>query len=257
MVSAYSAFPNGGVRVEPIRIRKVVDRDGNVLEQADPKQYKVLSEYVAAQMVELMRGVVTGGTATAANGLAGHTLAGKTGTVNDFTDAWFIGYNPNVVCGVWIGYSDRKKPLGKGEAGGTAALPFWIDFMRDYLKDKPKGKFQSVPEVPDELRPIQASRAREHAAELARIAARDGDLMPGDLEPNLDPLADSDPTQPRPEPAVSQPPPVNERPREVSREPAVRTSDSNSKILRPPAESKPQKQEEPVRKGKKGKATDQ
>src|SRR5262249_48597633 len=148
MVSAYSTFPNGGVRVEPIRIRKIVDRDGNELDKIEPKRYKVLSEYVAAQMVELMRGVVTGGTATAANSL-GHPLAGKTGTVDDYTDAWFIGYDPAVTCGVWIGYSGSKKSLGKGEAGASAALPFWIDFMRDYLKDRPKGKFSPIPDVPD------------------------------------------------------------------------------------------------------------
>ena len=197
-----------------------------MLESAEPKQYKVVSEYVAAQMVDLMRGVVTSGTATAANGL-GHPLAGKTGTVNDFTDAWFIGYSPAVVCGVWIGYSDSKKPLGKGESGASAALPFWIDFMRDYLKDKPKGKFPPIPDVPDGLRQIQADRSRKHAAELARIASRDGDLLPGMLEPNLDPLEGSGPQAAKPE--------------------------SNPKIIRPPVDTTSSKQEEPLRKGKKGK----
>src|SRR5438552_11283563 len=82
MVSAYSTFPNGGVRVEPTRIRRVVDRDGRVLEEAKPKSYKVLSEYVAGQMVDLMRGTVEFGTAVRAKSL-GRELAGKTGTVND------------------------------------------------------------------------------------------------------------------------------------------------------------------------------
>src|SRR5262249_50263680 len=82
MVSAYSTFPNSGRRVEPVRIRKVVDRDGNVLDQTEPKSYKVVSDYVAGQMVDMMRGVVQFGTATAANSI-GHELAGKTGTVND------------------------------------------------------------------------------------------------------------------------------------------------------------------------------
>lgn len=253
MVSAYSVFPNAGVRVEPVRIRKVVDRDGNVLESAEPKQYKVVSEYVAAQMVDLMRGVVTSGTATAANGL-GHPLAGKTGTVNDFTDAWFIGYSPAVVCGVWIGYSDSKKPLGKGESGASAALPFWIDFMRDYLKDKPKGKFPSVPDVPDELRRVQADRSRKHAAELARIASRDGELLPGPLEPDLDPLRDLDPQAAKPEPIIKPvpTPPLRERPRDEAREPLTRT-ESNPKLLRPPVETKPSKPQESEGRGKKGK----
>ncbi|MEO6724911.1 MAG: PBP1A family penicillin-binding protein [Blastocatellia bacterium] len=250
MVSAYSTFPNGGVRVEPTRIRKIVDRDGNELDKAEPKQYKVLSEYIAAQMVELMRGVVTGGTARAASSL-GHPLGGKTGTVNDYTDAWFIGYDPAVTCGVWIGYSDSKKSLGKGEAGGSAALPFWIDFMRDYLKDKPKGKFPPTPDVPDELKPIIAERSHKHATELAKIAARNGDFLPGAIEPNLDPLGDPD-SERKPNPIISRPTPqpIRDRPREEPREPS--RIESSPKILRPPVESKPQKQEENERKGKKG-----
>lgn len=258
MVSAYGAFPNSGVLVEPVRIRKVVDRDGNVLDQAEPKQYKVLNDYVAAQMVELMRGVVQFGTAGAASSL-GWPIGGKTGTVNDFTDAWFIGYTPEVTCGVWIGFSDRKKPLGRGEAGGTAALPFWIDFMRDYLRDKPKGKFPSVPSVPDEMRPIQADRARKHAAELARIAERDGGLLPGDMEPNLDPLSDGSDsedhlTQPTTKPTPK--PAGRERVIQESPQPVARAVESNPKIFRPPAEIRPAKQEEPARKGKKGKVSD-
>ena len=260
MVSAYGAFPNSGVLVEPVRIRKVVDRDGNVLEQANPKQWKVLNDYVAAQMVELMRGTVQFGTAGAASSL-GWPIGGKTGTVNDFTDAWFIGYTPSVVCGVWIGYSDRKRPLGKGEAGGTAALPFWIDFMRDYLKDKPKEKFPSIPPVPDEMRSVQAQFARSHAAELARIAEREGGLLPGDMEPNLDPLADPDSDLPRSETPAAVPKPTpkqatRDRIYDEPREPVARSNDQNPKILRPPVvESRPVKQEEPVRKGKKGKTS--
>ena len=106
---------------------------GSLLDEAKPKSYKVLTDYVAAQMVEHDARGGPVGTATAA-GLAGRELAGKTGTVNDFTDAWFIGYTPSVVCGVWIGY-DEKKTLGKGESGSSAAaLPFWIDFMQPVLQ---------------------------------------------------------------------------------------------------------------------------
>jgi penicillin-binding protein 1A len=253
MVSAYSTFPNNGTRVEPVRIRKVVDRDGNVLDRAEPKSWKVLSDYVAAQMVDMMRGVVQFGTAQAANSV-GHELAGKTGTVNDFTDAWFLGYTPKVACGVWIGYSDRKKPLGKGESGSTAALPFWIDFMQKYLKEKPREKFGRVPEVPDDLRQVQVIRSRQHAAELARIAVRDGDILPGPNDvPNLDPLAGSPLGSDRPTPAnnkrVAMPAPRGE-PVEIPR------VEAPPKILRPPVEPKPPKQEEPVRKGKKGKVDD-
>jgi len=248
MVSAYSTFPNGGTRVEPVRIRKVVDRDGNVLDQTDPKSGKVISSYVAAQMVDMMRGVVQFGTATAANSI-GHELAGKTGTVNDFTDAWFIGYSPKVVCGVWIGYSDRKKPLGKGESGSTAALPFWIDFMQKYMKDKPKEKFGKAPDLPEDLRKVQVVRAREHASELARIAAREGDVLPGSDEvPNLDPLAGGSSNEDKTPPAIVKPaPPIREERIEAPRS-------EQPKILKPPVEPKPQTPEEPVRKGKKGKS---
>jgi penicillin-binding protein 1A len=247
MVSAYSAFPNGGVRLEPVRIRRVVDRDGRVLDQTEPKTYRVFSDYVAAQMVDMMRGAVQYGTATAA-GSIGHEIAGKTGTVDDFTDAWFIGYTPKYVCGVWIGYSDRKRPLGKGESGSSAALPFWIDFMQNYLKYKPKERFGRIPELPDDLRQVQAIRAREHAKELARIAAREGDILPGSDEvPNLDPLAGRPSTNEKaPPPLVRPAPPIREERIEAPRP-------EQPRIIRPQVEPRPQTQEEPLRKGKKGK----
>src|SRR5207244_12172636 len=93
MVSAYSSFPNKGIRVEPHLIRRVLDRDGAVLEEWEKTTYKVVDQYVALTMVSMMRGVVQFGTATAASSL-GVPLAGKTGTVNDHTDVWFIGYTP-------------------------------------------------------------------------------------------------------------------------------------------------------------------
>jgi penicillin-binding protein 1A len=259
MVSAYTAFPNLGVRVEPYRIRRVVDREGRVMDQAEPKKWKVLDDYVAAQMVDMMRGVVLNGTAKAAVSL-GHPLAGKTGTMDDYTDAWFIGYTPTVACGVWIGYSDSKRPLGQNESGASAALPFWNDFMSKYLKDKPRGKFQSIPEVPDELRPIQAARAREHAKELARIEARAEEILPGSAElPNLDPLAGISTTTNNPTPVNNKPvPPAREDP------PPAAKVDQNPKPVRPSVDAKPAKpveaaplnQEEPARRGKKGKAED-
>ena len=242
MVSAYSAFPNTGVRVEPVRIRKVVDRDGNVIEEVKPKSYKVLSDYVAAQMNEMLQGVVLAGTAHAATSL-GREVAGKTGTVDDFTDAWFVGYTPSAACGVWIGYSDKKKPLGKGESGGTAALPFWLDFMRGYLEGKPKERFGPIPPPPDDLRQAQAALARRRAAELARMEARSGDVLPGSGDvPNLDPLGGVPVPTPTPAPTTaSQPPPP---PRPVEAQAPVR------------AEVKPGPTPEPVKKGKKGKGSE-
>jgi len=241
MVSAYSAFPNGGVRVEPVRIRRVVDRDGNVIEQAKPKSYRAVSEYVAAQMVDMMEGVVQFGTARAATSL-GRELAGKTGTVNDFTDAWFLGYTPSTVCGVWIGYSDNKKTLGKGESGASAALPFWLDFMQDYLKGKPKEKFGPIPPLPEELKHTQIARSKERSAEMARIAAQTGDVLPGSPDvPNLDPLANVPAPTPTPAPLL---PPAPVRREVPEAPPPIKT------------EVKTAAPTEPVKKGKKGKVND-
>jgi len=93
-------------------------------------------------MVSLLQGVVDFGTATKAKAL-NRPVAGKTGTTNNYTDAWFIGFTPSLTCGVWVGY-DKKKPLGKGETGARAALPIWIDFLQRVLKDKPKEQFVGV-----------------------------------------------------------------------------------------------------------------
>lgn len=236
MVSAYSTFPNGGVRIEPTRITKVVDRDGNVIEEAKPKSYKVLSNYVAAQMVEMMQGAVQYGTAVSAGSL-GRELAGKTGTVNDFTDAWFIGYTPTLVCGVWIGYSDNKKTLGKGESGSSAALPFWIDFMKEHLNGKPKEKFGPMPAMPDDVKVAQAARSRDRLAEMERIAAQSGDVLPGSKDiPNLDPLAGVPAPTPTPEPQAPPAPVRAAAPPPPQIETKVKASEP-----------------EPVKKGKKGK----
>ncbi len=204
MVAAYAVFPNQGRWIEPSRIVRVVDRDGNLLEEAQPRREQVLTPYVAGQMVDLMRGAVQYGTAASASSL-GHELAGKTGTVNDFTDAWFIGYTPSVVCGVWIGYSDQKRTLGQGEAGASAALPFWLDFMRAYLKEKEKERFPPTPPPTDEIRGMQHVRASQQASERARLGALSGDILPDSVEiPDLDPLGEeAAPTSPPASPPAS------------------------------------------------------
>ena len=245
MVSAYSTFPNAGVRVEPVWIRKVVDRDGNVIQEAKPKSYKVLSEYVASQMVDMMRGVVLEGTARAANA-SGHEVAGKTGTVNDFTDAWFIGYTARYTTGVWIGFSDSKQTLGKGESGASAALPFWNEYMKPFMKDREKEKFPKAPSLPDDLRQLQLTRAREHANERAKLANNaKGDFLPGSKDlPNLDPLAGTVKEAPTPAPVVNKPEPT---PRPIE-PPRVET---RPKVVHQPTpEPTPI---EPAKKGKKGK----
>jgi penicillin-binding protein 1A len=131
--SAYSVFPNDGVRIEPRYIRKVTDYEGHVLEENYPDAKDVTTARAARIMVSLLEDVVQFGTAAAASKLK-HPLAGKTGTTNDFTDAWFIGFSPSITCGVWVGF-DEKKSLGSNETGGHAALPIWIDFMRVALSN--------------------------------------------------------------------------------------------------------------------------
>ena len=126
--AAFSTFPNDGVRVTPRYIRKVVDYDGRVMEENYPEVKDVVGANTARIMTSMMREVVLHGTAARANALK-HPLAGKTGTTNDFTDAWFIGFSPSITCGVWIGF-DEKKNLGAKETGAQAALPIWMDFMK-------------------------------------------------------------------------------------------------------------------------------
>ncbi|HEY6970328.1 MAG TPA: PBP1A family penicillin-binding protein [Candidatus Angelobacter sp.] len=131
--AAYAVFPNDGLRLEPRYIRRVTDYEGHVLEENFPEAKDVTGARTARIMVSLLQGVVLRGTGVAASKL-NHPLAGKTGTTNDFTDAWFIGFSPSITCGVWIGF-DEKKSLGPRETGGEAALPIWIDFMRAAISD--------------------------------------------------------------------------------------------------------------------------
>jgi penicillin-binding protein 1A len=131
VTSAYSAYPNQGIRLQPYQVAAIIDREGNVLEESRPAPREAIRADSAFVMTNLLRGVVQRGTAGAANALD-WPLAGKTGTVDDYTDAWFIGFDPHITVGVWVGY-DEKKPIGYGETGGVTALPIWIDFMREYI----------------------------------------------------------------------------------------------------------------------------
>jgi penicillin-binding protein 1A len=141
--SAFSVFPNDGVRVAPRYITKVTDYEGRVLEEDFSDIKDVVSSRTARIMTSMLREVVLHGTGIAASKLP-YPLAGKTGTTNDFTDAWFVGFSPSLTCGVWIGY-DEKKSLGSGETGGHAALPIWMGFMNVALAGKDPGEFQPVP----------------------------------------------------------------------------------------------------------------
>jgi len=185
-------------------------------------------------MVGMMRGVVQFGTATAASAI-GVPVAGKTGTVNDHTDVWFIGYTPTYVTGVWMGYPGRKKPLGNDMTGGHGALPMFVSFMKDFLKGKPREDFDRAPGMPEDMKELFRQRQRELAAERAQFGedyskqtSEDSTTAPAtNTEPKLEqmtlpppPRADDGPApQPRTEPVTPRvevpPPPPASRPREV------------------------------------------
>jgi penicillin-binding protein 1A len=143
MVKAYSVFANQGYLVEPVFIQKIVDRDGYVLEEAGTVREKVLEKSTAYIMTNLMEGAVQNGTGFRVKALK-RPVAGKTGTTNNLFDAWFIGFTPRYITGVWVGF-DAERSLGESETGSRAASPIWLGFMKEILKDKPVKVFQ-VPE---------------------------------------------------------------------------------------------------------------
>ena len=141
MASAYAVFANGGYRIKPNLISKIVDQNGKVILQnkfvrAKSGAPRVIDSRNAFIMTSMMQDVIRHGTATRALQLGRSDIAGKTGTTNDHFDAWFAGYNPKQVAIAWIGF-DKPRPLGGSETGGAAALPIWIKYMATALKGVP------------------------------------------------------------------------------------------------------------------------
>jgi len=156
MASLYAEFPSGGIYREPFFIQKIKDRDQNVLEEHAPAEgERVLDEQTAYILTNMMQGVIKEGTGAKARGLT-TPAAGKTGTTDENRDAWFIGFTPNLVAAVWVGFDDGS-PLGRSQTGGGAAAPIWRDFMGEAVKTRPAGEFK----MPDEI-------------EFARIDAETG-----------------------------------------------------------------------------------
>lgn len=127
LTSAFQAFANLGIKCEPYFIRKILAPDGSILEENSPRCKQVLPPQETRVLVDMLRAVVLEGTGAAASSLQRIT-AGKTGTTNNFMDAWFVGFSPDVVAGVWVGF-DIKRTMGKGMSGARVALPIWIDYM--------------------------------------------------------------------------------------------------------------------------------
>src|SRR5271157_6115657 len=142
-VSAFTVFPNEGIRIDPHMIRRVTSYDGALLEEAHPEVHDVVSPEVAHTMTAMLEEVVQFGTAIKAKTI-GRPAGGKTGTTQDFTDAWFIGFTPQITAGVWVGFDDKQISLGKRESGAQAALPVWIEFMERGMAGIPVLDFPNV-----------------------------------------------------------------------------------------------------------------
>ncbi|RVU31467.1 penicillin-binding protein 1A [Neptunomonas marina] len=146
LATGYAALANGGYRVAPFFIDRIEDQDGNIVfensapmvcSECDHPAPRIMDKRANYLLYSMLQDVIRKGTATRARALKRNDLAGKTGTTNEQKDAWFSGYNANIVATAWVGY-DQPAPLGRREYGGTAALPIWIDFMRTALADTPE-----------------------------------------------------------------------------------------------------------------------
>jgi penicillin-binding protein 1A len=131
--------------VPPVFITKIVDARGEILEEHFPEAHRVVSPEIAYMMTNMLEGVVQNGTGRRVRAL-GRPVAGKTGTTNDFRDAWFLGYTPEIITGVWVGVDDRTT-LGYGEAGGRVASPIWLEFMQEAMRGYPITDFAIPPGV--------------------------------------------------------------------------------------------------------------
>jgi penicillin-binding protein 1A len=151
LLSAFCVWDNGGVWNKPVSILRVEDKDGNILEESAPERREVVSQATAYIMTSMMRDVVDHGTAYDTRRAYGfkRPAAGKTGTTNDFTDAWFVGFTPQIAACVWVGFDDKRISLGEDQSGAVAALPIWAPFMRmvyDSL-ELPVADFHMPPDV--------------------------------------------------------------------------------------------------------------
>jgi len=146
LTSAYATFASQGVHTEPLVIKSIVDGSGTVLERYSPEPAEAIDRTTAFLVTSLLKSVVEEGTGRGAKVLH-KPIAGKTGTTNNFVDAWFVGYTPSIVTGVWVGYDNAKASLGDRETGARAALPIWISVMVKALENKPSEDFKQTDDV--------------------------------------------------------------------------------------------------------------
>jgi len=228
-VGAYSAFPNDGIRIEPHFIRRVVTPDGAPLQQKTPEMHEAVSLDIARQMMILLQAVVQHGTAARAASMK-HAFGGKTGTTNNYTDAWFIGFSPSITCGTWIGF-DNRQSLGEKETGAQAALPMWMDFMKVAVADRPDEQF-AKPNAPKKQLEVEQANEGEPAPIVVKPfvpeEAYEDDTHKEPSTPAPTPVpskplnneAAPPSSAPRPKPIVIQPsaapPPLPQRPKTVT-----------------------------------------
>jgi penicillin-binding protein 1A len=216
LTSAYGALANQGNWMRPTAIRYVLDSQRKLLEENTPVSRQVVSPELAYVMTHMLRGTIERGTGAAARAL-GRPAAAKTGTTNDYSNAWFIGYTPQLVTGVWVGY-DRPRSLGKDETGSRVAVPIWTSFMQEALAGTAVEDFP-IPErvvlVPVDLdtsggcvRPVtMAFVAGTEPKETCGPARYAPGVSPPRVEPPLlPPPAGAAPTPALPAPGAAQPP---------------------------------------------------
>jgi len=143
MTAAFATFANQGLRMKPMYVTRITDRDGNVIEEARPQGTDAIRADTAYIMTSLLRGVAERGTAARARKLK-RPIGGKTGTTDDWTDGWFVGFEPSLAAGVWVGFDEKKESLGHGRDGAHTALPIWMEFWAEAMKDKPIEEY-SIP----------------------------------------------------------------------------------------------------------------
>jgi penicillin-binding protein 1A len=161
--SAFTTFPDDGVHISPRMITRVTNYDGRVIDDYQPEVTDVLPAPIARLETSMLREVINSGTAARAKALAAkHPIAGKTGTTNEFADAWFMGFSPSITCGVWVGFDDHHS-LGPHEEGAKVALPIWLNIMTEALADQPAEEFPYSPllTTPDLVQQILASGGSE------------------------------------------------------------------------------------------------
>src|SRR5271170_4627469 len=190
-VSAFTVFPDDGIRIDPHMIRRVASYDGALLEEAHPEVHDVISPDVARTMTAMLEEVIQFGTGMQARVLA-RPAAGKTGTTQDYTDAWFIGFTPQITAGVWVGYDDKQISLGKKETGAKAALPIWLEFMQGALAGMPLIDFPNVV-------PLEEQAAEHHVVvdtpDSAPTEAEEPRSAPKEKPPAAPPPAGGAPTK--------------------------------------------------------------